>query len=240
MENVLKSSGLVLVNSSNYNQWQYEQFKPYIGKTVLEIGCGLGNLTQFIIKDTNFLLSTDTQPEAVTYIRSRCPETDHFKIEQRDIFQDGLGAYATQTFDTIVFSNVLEHIKDDQRAMNICHDILKESRGKLLLLVPAHSFLYGTLDQESGHYRRYSKQNIIHLAHSAGFAVRDLYAFNLTGAAGWFVNYCLLKRKGSNNSTDDGQVGFYDRFLVKPSRLMERIVRPPVGISYIAILEANP
>ncbi len=227
------------MNSGNYNRWQYEQFRPFIGKTVLEIGCGLGNLTQYLLKDSHFLLSVDTQPQAVEFIKERCTPSDQFSVELLDVFEEGLKEYARRPFDTIVFSNVLEHIKDDVKAMKICHDILQPVGGKLLLLVPAHQFLYGTLDAEAGHYRRYTKKMIQSLAQVAGFKIVDLYAFNFVGALGWFVNYCLLRRKGTNNSAEDMQVNFYDRYLVKPSQIFENKIRPLVGISYIAILEAK-
>lgn len=239
MENILKSSGLVLLNSSNYNRWQYDQFRPYIGETVLEIGCGLGNLTQYLKEDAKFLLSLDTRPEAVAFIQERCPQSVNFKVECLDVFEQGLKEYSRRPFDTIVFSNVLEHIADDVKAMTTCHEILSPVEGKLLLLVPAHQFLYGTLDEESGHFRRYSKKEIVRLARISRFKVLDLYAFNMSGALGWFLNYCVLKRKGTNNAPASLQVDFYDRFLVGPSRFLEEKIRPPVGISYIAILQAE-
>lgn len=239
MENVLKSSGLVLLNSQNYNRWQYEQFRPYVGKTVLEIGCGLGNLSQYLKEDAQFLLSVDIKPEAVAFIKERFPETPDFKVELLDVFQEGLKDYAQHPFDTIVFSNVLEHIEDDAQAIQRCHDILQPTGGKLLLLVPAHKFLYGSLDAEAGHYRRYSRKQIINLAKETGFNVLDLYPFNITGALGWFFNFCLLKRKGTSNSPEGLQMNFYDRFLVKPGRFLEGMIKPPIGISYIAILEAE-
>ena len=205
----------------------------------MEIGCGLGNLTQYLREDTQFLLSVDTRKEAVDFIQTRCPQTANFKVENLDVFADGFKGYAGQIFDTIVFSNVLEHIEDDTQAMRICRDILKPAGGKLLLLVPAHKFLYGTLDAESGHYRRYSKKEIIHLAQVSRFKILDLYAFNISGALGWFLNYCVLRRKGTNNPPVNTPMQFYDRFLVKVNRFLENKIRPFVGISYIAILEVE-
>ncbi len=239
MENILKSSGLVLVDAVNYNRWQYDQLRPHVGKKVLEIGCGLGNLTQYLREDAEFLFSTDTRPEAVEFMRERCPATEEFEVRCADIFNETSVLPHPPFFDTIVFSNVLEHIEDDVKAMKMCADILRPTQGKLLLLVPAHPFLYGTLDAESGHYRRYSKKEIIRLAGLAHFKIIDLYAFNMTGALGWFLNYCVLRRKGSHNSTQDTQVSFFDRYCVRPCRFIEEKIRPPVGISYIAIMQAK-
>lgn len=228
-----------MVQTSNYNNWQYGQFKKYIGKKVLEIGCGLGNITQYLIEDTEYLLCVDVKPEAIKYIRRRIPAGTKVHIEKLDIFSNGLQKYSKENFDTIVFANVLEHLKDDLSAMKVCRKILKKTHGRLLLLVPAHNYLFGTLDKEAGHYRRYEKNDIRKLALHSGFKIIDLYEFNFIGALGWFMNYCVLKRKNTNNAETSSQVGIYDRIIVKPSRFIESVVKPPFGISLIAIMEVE-
>lgn len=238
MQHVLKNSGYVMVDADNYNRWQYEQFQKYVGESVLEIGCGLGNLTQFLLNDCEQLVCTDIKQEAVAFTKRRFGKQHNFKVVQRDIFTEGL-KHHKQNFDTIVFSNVLEHLEDDLQAMRICQQLLQHKTGKLLLLVPAHKFLYGTLDAESGHYRRYEKKDLLALAQKSNFQVLDLYEFNVIGALGWFINYCLLKKRNTNNTSSTVQVSFFDRYLVKPGRFLESVIKPSIGISYIAILEAK-
>jgi len=228
-----------MVRLDNYNLWQFEQFKAHIGDKVLEIGCGLGNLTKYIKNDIRFLLSVDIKKEAVELTRSRLPENKNFHIELLNVFTDGLKKYSKIPFDTIIFSNVLEHIEDDKGALNKCYKILRKSGGKLLLLVPAHKFLYGTLDKEAGHYRRYNKKEINKLAVLTGFKILKIYYFNIIGALGWYINYCLLKKVNTNNTQSSSQISLYDKFLVKPDRWIENMINPPFGISVIAIMEAK-
>jgi len=237
--NILKNSGLVLVNSSNYNKWQYEQLERYIGNYILEIGCGLGNITQYLLGKAEYLLSVDVKSEAVEYFKKRFAGFNKVHVECLDIFKDGLKKYNEIKFDTIILSNVLEHIEDDLTAMKICNDILSKTHGKLLVIVPAHKFLYGTLDKESGHQRRYSRLDIINLAANSKFRIIDLYAFNSIGALGWYLNYCLLRKKNTNNASSTLQVRFYDKAIVNTLRRWESFVRPQFGLSYIAILEAK-
>jgi len=240
MENILKNSGIALLKSSNYNRWQYDQFQKYIGDRVLEIGCGLGNLTLYLLKDTKYILSTDIKPEAVVFAKKRLSnflENKNLRIECLDILNEDPKKYSG--FDTIILFNVLEHIRNDLEAIRKCHNILSPTSGKLLLLVPAHKFLYGTLDEESGHWMRYSKKDIINLAYNSNFKIIDLFPFNFIGAVGWFINYCLLKRKNTNNDESSLQMTFYNRFFVKPSIYIESRIRPLIGLSYIAILKAE-
>jgi 2-polyprenyl-3-methyl-5-hydroxy-6-metoxy-1,4-benzoquinol methylase len=227
-----------MVHTSNYNSWQYDQFRPYIGKKVLEIGCGLGNITQFLARDAEYVLSVDIKQEAVDYTRQRIQTGKNIHIECLDIFTEGLKQYSRINFDTIVFSNVLEHIEDDVSTMRTCHDILQKANGTLLLLVPAHMWMYGTIDKEVGHYRRYEKDDIVTLADKSKFRILDLYEFNMLGALGWYVNYCLLKRKNTNNEAETSQVGLYDKWLVNPTRWIESKIPPAFGISYVAVLKA--
>jgi len=239
-DHILKNSGMVLNKADNYNNWQYEQFKRYVGKEVLEVGCGLGNITQYLIHNMDFLLGTDIKPEAIDFVKQRFQDDfheDRFAVKCIDIFSEELNV--PQHFDTIICSNVLEHIEDDLGAMKICHQILSEKKGYFLLLVPAHQFIYGTLDEESGHVKRYSKKEIIELAEWSNFEVVDLYLFNFVGAVGWYINYCLLKRRNTNNEESSAQMSFFDKLCVKPLKLMESLIKPIIGISYIAILKAK-
>jgi len=231
----LKSSGLVMVKASNYNRWQFENFLPFMHGRVLEIGCGAGNITQLIAATGLDILSVDIKKEAVLFAKKRI-KSKNVRIKNLDIFSKRI-MNKLGLFDTIIFSNVLEHIKNDYLALNCCSKYLRNNKSKLVLLVPAHKFIYGTLDKEVGHYRRYNKKMIVNLAAKTGFNIKDMYYFNFVGAIGWFINFKILKRIGSNHDDDDVQVNFFDRFLVKPVKFIETYIRPPFGISLIAILE---
>lgn len=239
MYDILKASGLVFLNSKNYSRWQYSQFRRYVGKSVLEIGCGLGNLTQYLIKDAEYVLASDILPEAVEFAKQRFPGAKNLEIVCKDLFKQGLKGCPRANFDTIIISNVLEHIENDLAAMRSCYDMLGHDGGRLLLLVPAHRFLYGTLDIESGHFRRYAKGALIDLARNANFKIIDLYAFNFIGAIGWFINYRVLRLKNTNNSPSTLESNIFENLLVGPSERIESKLRPFFGLSFIGIFKAQ-
>lgn len=96
-------------------------------------------------------------------------------------------------FETIVCSNVLEHVEDDREVLKkFCH--LLPIGGKLIILVPALRVLYNTLDRELGHFRRYDRKELAQKLSGSGFRICYLKYFNLFGILGWFVNGTILRR----------------------------------------------
>jgi SAM-dependent methyltransferase len=134
-------------------------------------------------------------------------------------------------FDAIVSSNVLEHIEDHARVLRNFRDMLRRD-GVVLLLVPAHPFLFSSLDRHLLHFRRYSARGLRALAAATGLRVVRLRHFNPVGALGWWINGKLLGRA----VLPAGQLSFYTRFAIPLSRLVDRLNPFPLGVSLLAAL----
>jgi SAM-dependent methyltransferase len=134
--------------------------------------------------------------------------------------------------DTIICVNVLEHIEDNVMTLKNMHDIMVEG-GKLLLLVPALKLLYGEIDRFHNHYRRYSRFELIDKLNKSGFKIIDNYYMNSTGIFGWFYDTIILRRQEHTSK----HVMFFDRFIVPWLSRLERLKRPPIGLSLIVIAE---
>jgi 2-polyprenyl-3-methyl-5-hydroxy-6-metoxy-1,4-benzoquinol methylase len=127
--------------------------RSHIQGNTLEIGCGVGSVSPFIAstKGVTQLTSIDIDPESIAY------------AQQNNTLQHC--TFATQNFTTIpaasynsiVCSNVLEHIEHDVEAVQQMSTILTQN-GTLCLLVPAHQLLYSAYDHSVGHFRRYTKK----------------------------------------------------------------------------------
>ena len=102
--------------------------------------------------------------------------------------------YRSYHIDSVICFNVLEHIEQDEKALKNIFDLL-EPGGRLLLLVPSHPWLYGTLDQHLGHYRRYGKKELKNKLETLGFKVIFLKYFNRIGIWEWFLNSKILRKK---------------------------------------------
>jgi hypothetical protein len=125
--------------------------------------------------------------------------------------------------------NVFEHIEDDAAALSSTYNILAQG-GTLILIVPAHAWLYGSMDSSIGHCRRYTKAMLKQKLDAAGFQTIQLKYINLLGAVGWFINGKLLKRK----TPPADQLKLLNRWIPLLQKA-ETIIKPPFGISLLAI-----
>jgi hypothetical protein len=126
----------------------------------------------------------------------------------------------------------LEHIEQDETALRDIYDLL-EPGGRLLLLVPAHPWLYGSLDQHLGHRRRYRREELRKRLETTGFRVVYLQYFNRIGILGWFLNSRIFRRKGLSSF----QLRIYNLFV--PLFKLERFFPLPFGISLLAVGEKS-
>lgn len=211
----------------NYNKWIYELFKDYTaGKTVLEIGCGIGNLTQYFLKSAARVIGIDTSSFFIQHLQIDCPGVE---IHNFDITDDKVAALADRKIETVVSVNVLEHIRDDEKALRNINALLQPG-GRLLLFVPALNWLFGTLDENVGHYRRYGKKDLSDKLERSGFAVEKAFYSNFLGIFGWFLNGRIFKRK----EFPILQPIIFDKFVPLISRIESRL-RPPLGMNLIII-----
>lgn len=193
-----------------FNRWLYECIQSFLGKRVLEVGCGIGTMTKLLLgKGETSVVGIDIEEEYVERVRQRFGE-DHGRFEafHADIARPNLSIPCGSGSDAVVCLNVLEHIADDRQALANMAKLL-EVGGRLILYVPAHPFLYGSLDRHLLHYRRYSRQGILDLLSQSGF--KPIYSrwMNLWGMPGWFLNGKILRQ----SVLPVGQLRLYDRMF---------------------------
>ena len=190
----------ILEEAEAYHRWIFEKIKPYLGKDILEVGCGIGNLTALLLNKGRVIVA-DVNEDYLRTVENKYRDHPNLKgAFTWDIQQDPPKNLGT-CIDTIVCSNVLEHIEDDDYALrNFCE--LLPVGGRLIILVPALKVLYNVLDKELGHFRRYSKEELIQKITGNGFRVITLRYFNLFGILGWFINGKLLRRQLFTSKAD--------------------------------------
>lgn len=134
-------------------------------------------------------------------------------------------------FDSAVSLNVFEHIEDDELAIRHTAALLSTG-GLFVLIVPAHRWLYGTMDSSIGHYRRYTKILAKDKLERSGFKVVHQKYLNSLGAIGWFVNGRILRRE----IPPSGQLRIFNK-IVPILKFTERLFPPPFGISLMSVAQ---
>lgn len=214
---------LKIMNSAVwYNNWVFSFIKPYLAGEILEVGAGIGNFTKRLSKFGK-VTCVDIDKKYISRLRNKRVNAGLGNIEKNEYF------FGNKKFDTIVCMNVLEHIKNDNIALENIYKLL-ESGGTFVLLVPAHKIAYGSLDKNLGHFRRYSKRDLKEKLRNSNFRVQNFRYLNWLGVIGWIVNSKILKRR----ILPKNQVDLFDRFS-RSALQLEKFTEPPFGLSILVI-----
>ena len=209
--------------AERYNEWVLSRARPYLGPRVLDFGAGIGTFTEMLAASSDMVVAVEPEPEFAASLERRFRDRTNVQVVEAEA--KTLGHHLeSSVFDAVVCFNVLEHIFDDAGALTAVRSCLRLG-GHLLLLVPAHPFLYGSIDHLHGHERRYERRGLSALLLESGYAIETLRYVNPVGALGWFLDARLLHRK----HVSAGQLRLYER-LVPVLRPLDRI-RWPFGAS---------
>lgn len=178
---------------------------------VLDFGAGIGTLS-IIWKE-----------------RRRSPTPTCFEIDPKQIeilIERGFEviseiSQAPESYDFIFTSNVLEHIEFDRQALSNLHNLIQHG-GALVVYVPAFQSLYSDLDSIAGHYRRYSKKELVSKLRDSGFSVERI---EYVDSVGFFAALVLkiLGWKKFGNLGDSRSLKFYDQHIFPISRVLDQI-----------------
>jgi 2-polyprenyl-3-methyl-5-hydroxy-6-metoxy-1,4-benzoquinol methylase len=201
--------------------------RPFLRGDVLEVGAGIGSNT--------FLLDTGTLGRYV------CLEPDpDLAARLENTLGAGKRRYEThcgtlrsltaaQWFDTIVYIDVLEHIDDDRAELERAAARLKPD-GRIIVVSPAHQWLFSPFDQAIGHFRRYSRATLSSIS-PRGLDLELCRYLDSAGLAASAANRLLLRQSVPTKQ----QLAFWDTFLVPVSRVVDRLWLYRIGKSILAV-----
>ena len=210
-----------------FNRWMLAQFSSYIGKRVLEAGCGIGNFTELLL-DRERLVCVDSDILYVQMIGWRFGHLANLRVMRADLTDPALGEQLSdERLDTVICLNVLEHISADREALARYWELLAP-QGRVIVLVPAHAALYSACDRVLGHERRYEPAELRSKLEEAGFDVEMLREFNRFGTVGWWVN-----KQRQRTDLSPREMRLFE-LLLPIAKLIERFPLLP-GLSVIAV-----
>jgi 2-polyprenyl-3-methyl-5-hydroxy-6-metoxy-1,4-benzoquinol methylase len=222
-----------MVQAKNYLAWQARVVLPEVGQRVLEVGCGIGNFTGRLL-DRETVIAVDVEQECIDRLAERYGNRPNLRAFAFDIDAGRFADLARFAPDSCVCLNVLEHVRDDDAALRGMASALP-SGGKIVLIVPAFPSLYGPIDRNLGHFRRYTRASLTRLATAVGLRVNKLKYMNFAGFFGWWMNSHIFRRQEQSES----QIRFFDRNVVPVAWRVEKLIPPPFGQSVVAVLEKS-
>ncbi len=232
-----------LSNATEYQKWFFELVSPYLGKRILEVGSGIGNMSTWL--NVGDLLTLSEADEAlIPVLKNKI--LNHFKDKEKiEIYKVDLenskwvDELKLKNFDTIISFNVMEHIVDHFSSFSNFYEILKASNvdgtKKIITIVPAHQWAYGTFDSKFKHIRRYSYKDFYQIRENC-FPTADIkfQYINLIGLAGWVLMGKILKKENLGNSSVD----LFEKIcphIKKFDNFLHQNLRIPVGQSILCV-----
>lgn len=222
-----------LASVQRYNDWLFDELRAHVGQRVLEVGCGIGNMTGYFL-DRELVVALDILPEALEAAITKFPGRPNLKLVHGDIADPTLlPRLQDYNFDTVACLNVLEHVRADAQALRHMYELLRPG-GHLLLFVPAGRYLYGTLDEGLRHWRRYEREPLRELVAAQGFEIIRLVYMNLAGIPGWWLSSRVLKQR----ILPRRMLGLFNTLaplFIRVERSLQRLGPLPVGQSLLCI-----
>jgi 2-polyprenyl-3-methyl-5-hydroxy-6-metoxy-1,4-benzoquinol methylase len=224
----------VIAKADKFNKWMYDTIRPYCNGNILEIGSGIGNISSFFVRDNFSITLSDADRSYVELLEKKFGDNTSVKnilfIDLQHPQFSREYSNLSGHFDTVFFLNVLEHIENDEMAIQNCRHLLKPG-GTLIILVPAYSFLYSDMDRSLHHFRRYTIKSLSKLVSANQFTLKRSFYFNALGIAGW-VYIKLFRRK----KIASGEMGFFNK-INSAARILDKIVLKKLGLSVIVVAQ---
>ena len=197
-----------IVEKITSNKQTMEIFKNQT--KILEFGAGTGFLAELMKAKTSYQVD--------------CVEIDPYLISS--ISSKNLICYQSLSelrnkYDFIYSSNVLEHIENDVQSLRELREVLQPN-GILALYLPAFNILFSDLDRAVGHYRRYSRKEIISKLTKTGYEVIDISYVDSLG----FPASLLIRIIGYQNKADIGglrSMRLYDSVIFPISVFLDKL-----------------
>jgi ubiquinone/menaquinone biosynthesis C-methylase UbiE len=223
----------IFAHARNWKRYWSSCVRPFLRGDVLEVGAGIGANTPLLAPQAvRSWMCIEPDPELASRAAAALaadPSTSACQVL----------VATTQTlppdrrFDALLYIDVLEHIEQDSEELERAATLLKPG-GSLIVLSPAHQWLYTAFDQSIGHFRRYDRAGMSACGPST-CRLERLWYLDSVGLLASCANRLFLKQSMPNLR----QILFWDRYLVTSSTILDRVLAHSVGKSILAVWTKN-
>jgi len=205
---------------------------------ILDIGCSAGCLIQELIKKGfKNVYGVDISEQSI----AQCKKKGLKNIEKMDASDM---RFNNNTFDLLISSDNLEHLRNDQKVLRDWNRMLKPN-GILIVFVPAYKFLWSVHDIANYHSKRYSKWELHNKLLRANYSIVRYSYWNFILFTPIVISILLSKlivRKSVHSNKIFSVPGWLNNLLIKVMRFENRFIEIndiPIGISIFFIARKN-
>ena len=223
--------GLELENFDKAVIWRkyiYLLIKKYINNNVLEVGAGIGSFTKNYEKKIRNLTLSETDDSNFNLLTSKFKDKNNIKVI------NSFTSQISETFNTILYLNVLEHIEKDVEEINQALKKLK-ANGHLIILVPAHNELYGKFDKAIGHIKRY-KIDFFKSLKLDNAEVMELYYLDSLGYFLYYLNKIFFKEEIYPTKL---KIFLWDKLFTPFSMILDKLLYYKFGKNVMCVIKKN-
>ena len=214
-------------NANNFRNYQLDIFSKYIKGEVAEIGPG---------SDYNNIVDRYKGRE-VKSVNLYEPTANLFQTLKKKLKKKKIKIFnkifiSRKKYDTILYLDVLEHIKKDKAEIYKAISSLKKN-GHLIINVPAYQFLYSNFDKSVGHCKRYNKKGLKNIFYNYKNIEIKMYYYDSVGfCLSFFSKFLKVSHKKNFNK----KIFLWDS-LIPASRLIDKLIFNLFGKSLICIVK---
>ena len=223
----------IFSSAENWKNYWSKIVRKYLGFNVLEVGAGIGTNSKILFNRENKRWVALEPDRLLCDEINKCISKDN-ALSSIEVISGTLSNLSpNELFDTILYIDVLEHIENDFSELSKAHSHLTHN-GNIVVVAPAHNFLFTPFDKKIGHYRRYNKKMLRAIV-PPNCSIVDLRYLDSVGILASLANKVFLK----SDSPSLKQVLFWDKFMVRSSLLIDKLFGFLLGKTIICVLKRN-
>lgn len=219
----------VFRHARNWKRYYRGLIAPYIRGRVLEVGAGIGATTRVLCAGTEQSWTCLEPDPALARRIDEEHARDPYPVRPEVVVGTLETLDPKRTFDSLLYIDVLEHIEDDQAEFRRAAARL-DPGGSLVILCPAHQYLFSEFDRSIGHYRRYDAP-MMRALKADGLRLERTAYLDSTGMLLSLLNR-FVRRQGAPSA---GPILVWDRVFIPCSRILDPLLGRRLGKTIVGV-----